>query len=394
VGGPRMPKQGRDTAMRAGEKLLAEWGVADEAPVGALAAVAGRDAAADLAIACRLGAVASEEVVPLLQKLQSEGADKAVRKEARRSMYRIEQRGVAVPHGEPATTVSAAPALEGYVSPVDGRGDQLVWILKPRPGGVLHLFAVINDPAGLREVSVSALSRKALREIRVELLERHELRLVEIDWRYADFTIHRAFAWARERDARIEGDYLAQRSQLITSPAPEEVASPLWQHIDRADVEEDRWLQSSVELLGEPELRTWFLPPEQMAPFSKELEELRDSPLVLNQAQQEERFGALIGRAVEEVFAVAGRESWARRLEEMAYFMVATARPERARAAAAAAAALRHDRPYADVPVLAGLVRSVLAASFETAQRAEAERQQSSLIVTPEQMREQQRRKR
>jgi hypothetical protein len=74
--------------------------------------------------------------------------------------------------------------------------------------------------------------------------------------------------------------------------------------------------------------------------------------------------------------------------------MVATARPERARAAAAAAAALRHDRPYADVPVLAGLVRSVLAASFETAQRAEAERQQSSLIVTPEQMREQQRRKR
>ena len=27
-----------------------------------------------------------------------------------------------------------------------------MWLLKPRPGGIAHLFAVLNDPDGLREV--------------------------------------------------------------------------------------------------------------------------------------------------------------------------------------------------------------------------------------------------
>src|SRR6185369_6133787 len=44
-----------------------------------------------------------------------------------------------------------APLVEGWVSPVDGRGDRLVWIVRPqREGGLAVLTAVLNEPAGLR----------------------------------------------------------------------------------------------------------------------------------------------------------------------------------------------------------------------------------------------------
>ena len=88
------------------------------------------------------------------------------------------------------------PALEGYLSAVDGRGDQLVWLVKPHPGGLAHLFAVINDPEGLREVNLFETTRKALRASREELLRKHELRMIEADWRYCDYLIDRAFHWA------------------------------------------------------------------------------------------------------------------------------------------------------------------------------------------------------
>ena len=79
---------------------------------------------------------------------------------------------------------------------MDGRGDQLVWLVKSQPAGVAHLFAVLNDPEGLREVALNTITRKALKAVRAELEERHELRLVDVDWHYADFLIHRAFEWA------------------------------------------------------------------------------------------------------------------------------------------------------------------------------------------------------
>ena len=382
-----MSKPNREAQLRLGEQRLQEWGLGSDAGVDALHAVVGRDPAADLAIAARLGAHAAVAAVDALQALDAGSADKLVRKEVKRSLYRLEQRGVAVPTAPAATppAVVMAPALEGYVSAVDGRGDQLVWLIKPHPGGLMHLFAVINDPEGLREVNLFETTRKALRASREELLRKHELRMIDTDWRYCDYLIDRAFHWAAER-GESGGDYPGMRAKLIKVPAT--TMQPLI--FAQVDVDAVRanasLLAESVKLLEEKEFRTWFFDPETLKPYLDEAHRIKESPLLLNEAQQQERFRLLLERAVEELFGGDRQRSWVRRLEEMAYFFHATGRTESAQRALAAAVALEAGRHGGrDVPFCEQLVRTSFFAFLQMEEQREEEEVRSSLVLTPQQ---------
>jgi hypothetical protein len=381
-----MAKPSPDALQEAGERRLAEWGLGPTATAAELAGAVNRDAAADVAIAHRLGAIASAESAELLLRLERTAADKHVRKEAKRALYRLEQRGVHLPEPAAPPTPVAAPPIEGYVSPVDGRGDQLVWLLKPQPGGVAHLFAVINDPEGLREAALNTVTRKALKSVRAELERKHELRLVEVDWRYADFLVHRAFQWARARGTRMGGDYPALRAQLTRLPAPETMPPSALARVDPAALAADEaLLVQSPGLLEEPEFRTWYLAADELKPYLDELAGVKDSPLVLNRAQQQERFEAIITRAIDTVFGGDARQSWARRLYEMGYYLAVTRRPSRAAQAVAVARALEGGGAAREIPFCAHLVRASLAFFFQAALEQEQEREQTSLVLTPQQ---------
>lgn len=382
-----MSKRNRDPRLREGEQLLAGWGVTSDAGVDALRAVAGRAPDADLAIAERLGRIASADSVDALVALEAATTDKLVLREARRALYRLEQRGLRPPPPVPvAPAVTTGPSLEGYLSAVDGSGDQLAWLVKPRPGGVLHLFAVVNDPDGLREVEVTETSRKALRAARQELHDRHAIDMVEADWRYVDFVIARAFAWATEKGTPMHGDYRGARNQLTVQPVqemPPLIRTRLDVEAVRADV---RALSESAALLEEPEFRTWFFDPEALGPYLDEAQQIRTSPLVLNQAQQQERLRGIVERALEELWGGARQASWARRLEEMAYVFDASGRKEPARRALAVALALEATRHGGrDILFCEALTRSSLAVFLEAAEQREQEQARTSLVVTPQQ---------
>lgn len=374
-----MAKPGADPRQAAGEGLLSDWGVAADAGVAALAAHAGRDADADIAIAHRLGGIASEASALQLQQLEAAATDKGLRREIKRALYRLQQRGIAIagaPAAAPVATPLSTPPLEGYVSSIDGRGDQLVWLIRPQPGGVLHLFAVINEPDGLREVALHSATRKTLKTLRGELEQRHDVRLAAIDWRHADYLVRRAFEAARASGARMEGDYPALRAQLWREGPTE--ASPLAS--PRAD---EAALSRSADVLREPELRTWFRPAEELAPFLEEFGSVQDSPLVLNELQQRERFDDILARATDRTFGEAQRDSWQRRLTEMARYFAATRRPERAAEAGAVAAALAGGTAPRDIPFCDELVRASFAYFAQLAAQQQAERARGSLIVTP-----------
>src|SRR3989442_1158662 len=116
--------------------------------------LAGADGAA---LAGALGELASAEVGALLLALGPRAGERAVRKEIRRAFYRLRQRGVPVPAPPaPAATprTPAAPEAEGFLSPFDGRGDRLIWIVRPLPsGGAFLVAAQLNEPEGLRDLS-------------------------------------------------------------------------------------------------------------------------------------------------------------------------------------------------------------------------------------------------
>ncbi|TMA70949.1 MAG: hypothetical protein E6J69_00875, partial [Deltaproteobacteria bacterium] len=111
-----------------------------------LALLAGPDGAA---LAEALGDLPSPAVAALLVRLEARAPEKAVRKAIRRALYRLAQRGVPRPEpaAEPARPRPAVVELEGLVSSIDGRGDRIVWLMRPLASGTLLVAAQVNEPA-------------------------------------------------------------------------------------------------------------------------------------------------------------------------------------------------------------------------------------------------------
>ncbi|HUI28043.1 MAG TPA: hypothetical protein VL403_18325 [Candidatus Kryptonia bacterium] len=384
-----MAKVDRDEFLRRGERRLVEWGVAPQATAAALRAHAHREPAVDSAIAARLGAQSDADSVALLNEIEKQSSDKLVHKEVKRSLYRLQQKGIAIPEEAPvrAPEPVLGPQVEGYFSPIDGRGDQLVWLVRPLPGGIAHLLAVINDPDGMRDVELNQTTRKALRAARQALEAKHEIRLVEADWRYCDYLMDRAFRWAQQRGSRVEGDYPGLRAQVVRTPAPIDLPPLVFSRLDPESIRaQPALLAESPTLAEEKEFRTWFFDPESLRPYLEALMQAKDSPLVLSQAQQQERFRATVERAVEELFGGEHQASWVRRLLAMAYVLSVTHRDLAARRACAVALALEASRHGGrEIPWCEHLVRGSLAAYLQMAAEREEEQARSSLIVTPQQ---------
>jgi hypothetical protein len=382
---------GRDEARRdAGREALRAAGIADEETTpDALIAFAGRTVELDLALIERLAGTPSDAAAVALRTLESaaeRSGRKAVVKEARRALYRFGQRGIAVPApppAEPATRRTAAPPVEGYVSSIDGRGDRLVWVVRPqRGGGLVVLTAVLNEPGGLRDVAIAELPRKTLRRMERDLQARHGLRMVAADGLYCDALLGEGFARARDAGTPGVGEYPTLRARLLTTePAPRD--PPLADRVvataaaDAADA-----VARGATLLDAPEFRTWRLERATLAPYLTEIAAARESPLVLSRPQQEDRVRAAMLRAVRELFTGESGSAYRRRLEEMAYYLFATQRRELAVTALATARALAAGSAGGEgIPFFEELTRrSIAVLAEEDAARAHSEAEQSVLI--------------
>ena len=90
--------------------------------------------------------------------------------------------------------------------------------------------------------------------------------------------------------------------------------------------------------MKEPEIAGWQLPAESIKPYADEVADLRNSVIVLNRVQQEERVEHVIERAITEILGGPHGERLRRHLEDTAYYFARTKRPREAAATAAAAA--------------------------------------------------------
>jgi hypothetical protein len=380
----------RDSRLQSGLDRLAVLGVAGpQTTVEDLERALAAEPGAALAIADRLGGIVSPRSAELLRRIEASTAhDKALRREVRRSLYRLKQKGVAsaepaaAPGAAPMHAPQAAPEAEGYLSISDPFGDRLVWVVKPRPGGGLfHLSTVVNEPAGLKEAVLAEVNRKSLRSLRQELEARHALRLVDVDWRYCDWISFEGYERARARGAaeRSVIHYPQLRLQVFTTPARPANLPTLASSPDA--------LAESASLLEEPELQSWFVGEDVLAEHLSRYREIRDSPIVLDRAAQLSRVEQIVEAAIEGVFAPERAAAWQRRLEEASHFFSATSRPQAAARAAAAAKALGEHPGGKGIPLCEQLVRRTFAAFFAREAEREREEKSSSVLVTPDDIR-------
>jgi len=380
-----------DTPRAEADELLRAAGVAaDDTDPARLLPLAGRDAALDLAIVARLARVADEAHAAALRRVEADAAragSKAVVKAARRALYLLGQRGVTVPEPEriePARRLAAPGSLEGYVSAIDGRGDRLIWLVRPqREGGLLVLTAIVNEPAGLRDASLAELPRKTLRRMERDLQASHRLRMVAADGAYCDTLLAEGFARARAAGTGSVGEYPTFRARLTsTEPAPRD--PPLAARVLGEAGRDAAAVADGARLLDELEFTTWRLERPALAAYVAEIAAVRESPLVLSRPQQEERVRAVVARALRELFAEDGGAAYRRRLEEMAYYLDATARRPLAIVALATAQALAASTAGGEgIPFFEELTRRSFAVLLEEDAAHAREEAQGSVLVRP-----------
>ena len=348
----------------------------------------GKSQETDLAVCFLLGKISDSAAVQMLGEVEESAANKELRKEARRSLFKLSQRGLAIPREaqqRPAAAVplfSEGPGIEAYMSPPDGGGGYLIWIAKPQPNHGLQLVqAMLHSREGLLRIGGAQVPRKELRRMSRDIKAQHGATMIAIPWEYADRALYEGYETAKARGQAGLENFHELRS-IIAAGKPKELPHPIYDKLDVNEAREGAWREGSRRLLDEPELRYWILTEPWLQAFLPQIQEAQTSRLVLNPAQKEERLAAIVREAVKELCRGANGKAFQRRMEDMALYFFATSRAAQAKLALAVARQVGEGDPGPlDVSFLTGLVQKSFAVLLSQ-QKAQKEHE-PSLIIKP-----------
>jgi hypothetical protein len=348
----------------------------------------GKDPQVDLAVVFTLGRIAEAASLEALAKIENEAHDKMLKKEIRRSLFKLSQKGLAVREARTSgstgvtSLLKSASDIEAYMSAVDGAGGRLLWIVKPQAGhGLQTIQAMLSDREGLLRVGGAHIRRKELRNMTREIKEKHGIEMISLPWEYADQTLYAAYEKTKTQ-GRSGFENFHELRAGIASGKPKQQEHPIYRRLNPDIVTGGSWREQSRRLLEEPELRFWFLDEDWVTPYLSQLEEAKSSRLVLNQVQKEERLAGIVRDAVKAFCAGEIGAVFKRRMEDMALYFLETGRDDAARLSLAVAIQIGTGDPGPlDISFLTGLVQKSF--GFYLSQQKTREADEPSFIVKP-----------
>jgi hypothetical protein len=382
-----------DESIQQGLDELARQGIALESAasdlVPDLQSRFGKSRETDLAVVFALGKIPDLAAVDALAKIEARASDKEVKKEIRRSLFKLAQRGLALEPPKAAASDALVPlftqgqAIEAYMSAVDGGGGRLIWIAKPQPShGLQVIQAMLHDRDGLLRFGGMQMRRKELRKMADEIKRQHGIAMISIPWEFADQMIYEGYERAKARGQRGLENFHETRSTLAAGK-PKKAAHPIYEKMTAEQAREGAWREQSRRLLDEPELRYWILTDDWVQACLPQLQEAQTSRLVLNPLQKEERFSAIVRDAVKTLCSGENGRAFKRRMEDMALYFLETQRADQAKLSLAVALQVGEGDPGPlDVSFLTGLMQKSFA-FFMSQEKAKKEEERESLIIKP-----------
>lgn len=382
----------QDKQIRSGLETLRQAGVAVDEPspslVRRLQDQFGKDPQVNLAIVFTLGRIADPAAVEALAKIEREARDKALKKEIRRSLFKLSQKGLVAPEARTADSTGAIPLMksasdnEAYMSAVDGAGGRLLWIVKPQVGhGLQTIQAMVSDREGLLRVGGAQIRRKELRNMTREIKDKHGIKMISLPWEYADQTLYEAYEKAKSQ-GRSGFENFHELRAGIAAGKPKQQEHPIYRRLNADVLDGGSWREQSRRLLDEPELRFWFLDEDWVTPYLSQLDEAKSSRLVLNQVQKEERLAGIVRDAVKAFCAGETGAVLRRRMEDMALYFLETGREDAARLSLVVAIQIGTGDPGPlDISFLTGLVQKSF--GFYLSQQKTKQADEPSFIVKP-----------
>ncbi len=356
--------------------------------IAQLRSAVGRSAEADIAAVFLLGKIAARESLDIIRQIEKNATDKDVKKEIKRAFFKLAQKGVAIAadapvEKKPAVLFDRTPDIEAYMSAVDGGGGRLIWIAKAQPNhGLQVIQAMLHDRDGLLRLGTMSMKRKELRAMADEIKRQHGISMITIPWDFADYRIYDGYEKAKARGQSGLENFHESRA-LIGTGKPKPVRHPIYAKLGTGDQRDGPWREQSRRLLDEPELRYWVLVDDWVSGYLTQIEEARNSPLVLNPVQKELRLAAIVTETVKTLCAGDSGKTFKQRMEDTALYFYETRRTDLAKLSLAVAQQVGEGDPGPlDVSLLTGLVQKSFAflLSRQKAQQQEAE---SPLIIKP-----------
>lgn len=364
--------------------LLAREGQERALPFLAALARAG-GTPASLAAVAALGEVHAEAAATTLLPLAGEESAKEVRKEARRALFRLRAAGVAVP--EAPREDGGAPRREvvlARASTVDGAGSRLVALAVEGAFEVVNLvMMVLNDERGVVDGAGLRRQRSDVAEPLDEVVSRGgSMVFADVPADYVRQALREAHEVNRRAGVPVPPEYY-RWAHVVGEPETHFEREPVYDEVSLAAV---RWnpqlLEESYLLLQRAEMRSWWLPEEELQQAMEKASRARESALILPGQAQEDPQQRMIERLVVAFFGDAVRLKYKRRLEQNAYIWSRLGRSLDARMAIAAALALdpASGTPLSRQPFVLALTERTVASLTEERKLG---RERSSGLVLP-----------
>ncbi|MCY1015296.1 hypothetical protein [Pyxidicoccus sp. MSG2] len=314
------------------------------------------------------------EGLPALPEALSASSVKPLAKAAKKALYRLRSRGVAVAEAPrpsaPEAPRAAAPApdaLPAMASTITNAGERaLVMGRVLRGGGVEMVQALVSDVEGVMELRVGEKSRGNFRRLLKEGLAQggtvevpqHEAALLLAEAAGTNLRARTPFPPDLDLALRHFGVQPQTEPTALPPPEPEDVR---------------RVLEGDL-LHATPEMASWLPPEPEVKRLLQKLDEVMHSPLALSDVQRQEQLQAAVRTVARDFFATPeARQRYALRLWRMADFFERTTRPHEAEVARGEARRLFHGAEEPFSRFVERLFEKVLALVAAAGARAEAQ---------------------
>ena len=355
-----------------------------EASLKFLVSITEKEEKLDCIIAETLGNLSTQEAADLLGKML--GTDnKIIRKEVKRSLYRLERVGVfPAIRLESAASVLRRPVIsgaKGHLGPIDWMGNRLIWLVLPHPPQGQYLFFItLNDVTGITNFTGGETTRKKVKQFFAEIDGQRNFVEVEADPFYCRFLIEEGYRNAARLGKTLPGEYLTWR-KVVTSDFSDVPRPLIYNHYDETEIKSnDFFLDNMGKIRGIAELKEWHLEMSEVEEHIDAINEVKDSKIVLNPLQNNLRREEAIKQTVNKVFNRDRCLLYKRRLEEMAYFFMKLEREEDAKLTFAASLKIDENSP-AKNPFLFHLMEKTV--SLLMVEKEKQKREEPSLIIKP-----------
>jgi hypothetical protein len=334
-----------------------------------------------------LSTMATPEAAILLTQIATTTNAKEVQKAARRALYRLKTMGVptdSVRIGEPRKSVLEVPKLPivtALASQIDFAGNRALYLARRRPfSGLVLVSLILSDQRGVLDCNAFPVTKKELTRIVADIQADDRLTHVEVPPTYAQQLVEESYRRNLSTGTPVPQDFQGLHD-LIGMPDTLWEKGPIYLLINPEEIRgQPAWLLLTGPLLDLKEFQGWHVPPEAVQKYREEVRHAAESLIIVSPALQQERVEDAQKRALRVMFDPDTCARYRTRLEEMAYLLWQTKRPDDARRAFASALALQGE---AVDPAEQPFLRALFTRSVEMAEALEQQDTNRVTVATP-----------